>query len=221
MAHRSRSSRDYPRASRDYANGRSSRDHASSSREYTTEKTTRSDRRASLPQYNHNGHKVTKGMAPEGESGRRGFNPIKFLVISGRSSSTLSMLTNCLWPMVPVAIALVHMLVHDLSNCVLIMDTAFREAQVACCHLRHQLHRHVARRQSPRIRWSGAVPQDAPESFCSSPGDDFRFRCRDHPFHGPAQDLCRKLECHCHTSRYSRFYPRQHLALLGLLLHCW
>jgi Ca2+:H+ antiporter len=96
MAH-SRSSRDYPRSSRDYTNGRSSRDHqASSSREYTTEKTTRtepaSDRRSrrtsTLPQY----------------------NPIKFLVICGRSSSTLSMITNCLWPVVPVAIALVRIL---------------------------------------------------------------------------------------------------------------
>jgi len=118
MAH-PRSSRDYPRNSRDYANGRSSRDHhASSSREYTTEKTTRtepaSDRRSrrtsTLPQYNHNGHEVTKGMHPDGESGRRGFNPIKFLVICGRSSSTLSMITNCLWPVVPVAIALVRIL---------------------------------------------------------------------------------------------------------------
>jgi Ca2+:H+ antiporter len=111
MAHRSRSSRDHPRASREYANGRSSRDHGSSSREYTTEKTTRTeprDRRASLPQYNHNGHKVTKGVHPDGESGRRGFNPIKFLVISGKSSSTLSMMTNMLWPIVPIAIALVR-----------------------------------------------------------------------------------------------------------------
>jgi Ca2+:H+ antiporter len=117
MAHRSRSSRDYPRASREYANGRSSREHTSTSREYTTEKTTRTtaphsdrrgERRASLPQYNHHGHEVTKGMHPDGESGRRGFHPIKFLVICGRSSSTLSKLTNCLWPIVPVAIALVR-----------------------------------------------------------------------------------------------------------------
>ncbi|KAH7062924.1 hypothetical protein BKA63DRAFT_526741 [Paraphoma chrysanthemicola] len=107
MAHRARSSRDYPRASREYTNGRSSRDHHhSSSREYTTEKTTRSRRGSALPQYNHNGHEVTKGMHPDGESGRRGFNPIKFLVISGKSSSTLSMMTNLLWPIVPVAIAL-------------------------------------------------------------------------------------------------------------------
>jgi hypothetical protein len=108
MAHRSRSSRDYPDGHRH----RSSR-----SREYTSEKprsvpppqtSDRRDRRgSSLPQYNHNGHKVTPGLHPEGESGRRGFNPIKFLVITGRSSSTPSMLVNCLWPIVPIAIALV------------------------------------------------------------------------------------------------------------------
>ncbi|KAG9192551.1 hypothetical protein G6011_11285 [Alternaria panax] len=104
MAHRSRSSRDYPSGH----GHRSSRE-----RRYTTEKTTRNeDRRdrsrrgSSLPQYNHNGHRVTPGLHPEGESGRRGFNPIKFLVISGRSSSTPSMLVNCLWPIVPIAIAL-------------------------------------------------------------------------------------------------------------------
>ncbi|CAI9637921.1 unnamed protein product [Alternaria burnsii] len=105
MAHRSRSSRDYPSGH----GHRSSRE-----RQYTTEKTTRrgdddrrdrSRRRSELPQYNHNGHRVTPGLHPEGESGRRGFNPIKFLVISGRSSSTPSMLVNCLWPIVPIAIA--------------------------------------------------------------------------------------------------------------------
>jgi Ca2+:H+ antiporter len=114
MARHSRSSRDYPRASQEHANGRRSRDHHSSSREYTTEKATRTaaprgDRLASLPQYNHNGHEVTKGVHPDGESGRKGFNPLKFLVISGRSSSTLSMMTNLLWPMVPIAIALVQL----------------------------------------------------------------------------------------------------------------
>lgn len=49
---------------------------------------------------------MTKGIHPEGESGRKGFNPLKFLVIAGKSSSTLSMTVNLLWPVVPVAIAL-------------------------------------------------------------------------------------------------------------------
>lgn len=144
MAHRSRSSRDYPRASREYANGRSSRDHGSSSREYTTEKTTRRGDRAALPQYNHAGHKVTPGLHPDGESGRRGFNPLKFLVISGRSSSTPSLLVNCLWPIVPIAIALVRLFVRDINETRLTNALAFRKAKVASRHFHHQLHRHVA-----------------------------------------------------------------------------
>lgn len=59
-----------------------------------------------LPRYNHNGHAVTPGIEPEGESGRRGVHPLKFLKICFKSSCTLSMLVNILWPIVPVAIAL-------------------------------------------------------------------------------------------------------------------
>lgn len=108
MAHSSRPSRDYPHG---HGHGhRSSRDRAYSSdkpRSRRPSEDHRGRRRESLPQYNHNGHKVTKGIHPEGESGRSGFHPIKFLVISGKSSSTPSMLVNLLWPIVPVAIALV------------------------------------------------------------------------------------------------------------------
>jgi Ca2+:H+ antiporter len=95
---------------------RSSREYAS--REYTTEKPRRrsqqngsngrrDSRAGALPQYNHNGHEVTKGLHPDGESGRKGFNPIKFFTLAFKSSSTLSMMANFLWPVVPVAIALV------------------------------------------------------------------------------------------------------------------
>ncbi|EMD64684.1 hypothetical protein COCSADRAFT_140739 [Bipolaris sorokiniana ND90Pr] len=109
MAHSSRPSRDYPHAHTHGHGHRSSRDRA-----YSTDKPRsrrpsedhRGRRRESLPQYNHNGHKVSKGIHPEGESGRSGFHPIKFLVISGKSSSTPSMLVNLLWPIVPIAIAL-------------------------------------------------------------------------------------------------------------------
>ncbi|KAF2733001.1 vacuolar calcium ion transporter /H(+) exchanger [Polyplosphaeria fusca] len=59
-----------------------------------------------LPRFNHNGHEVSKGIAPEGESGRRGIHPLKFLRICFRSSSKVSMAVNVLWPIVPVAIAL-------------------------------------------------------------------------------------------------------------------
>ena len=59
-----------------------------------------------LPIYNHNGHKVTKGIKPEGESGRWGVHPWHFIRISFRSTSHMSMLVNVLWPFVPAAIAI-------------------------------------------------------------------------------------------------------------------
>ncbi|KAL8717303.1 MAG: hypothetical protein Q9225_005435 [Loekoesia sp. 1 TL-2023] len=57
------------------------------------------------PVYNHNGHKVTRGIHPDGESGRKGVHPHHFLRISARSTSKLSMVVNVLWPFVPAAIA--------------------------------------------------------------------------------------------------------------------
>lgn len=59
-----------------------------------------------LPQYNHNNHEVTRGINPDGESGRRGFSPLHFLKITWRSSCTASRVVNVLWPFVPAAIAL-------------------------------------------------------------------------------------------------------------------
>lgn len=56
--------------------------------------------------YNHNGHKVHKWVQPDGESGRRGFNPLKFLAICFRSTATASMLTNILWPFTIAAMVL-------------------------------------------------------------------------------------------------------------------
>lgn len=56
--------------------------------------------------FNHKGHKVTKGIAPDGESGRKGFNPLKFLKICFRSTCKASMAVNVLWPFVIPAIAL-------------------------------------------------------------------------------------------------------------------
>jgi len=103
--------RQQSRSSREY---RPSQDQGYTSRESTNEKPRRRSQQksngrgndAGLPQYNHNGHKVTKGIHPDGESGRRGFNPLKFLKIAFKSSSTLSLMVNLLWPVVPVAIAL-------------------------------------------------------------------------------------------------------------------
>jgi Ca2+:H+ antiporter len=53
-----------------------------------------------------NATKLTRGIQPAGESGRRGIHPWKFLKISARSVSTLSAATNILWPFVPAAIVL-------------------------------------------------------------------------------------------------------------------
>ena len=55
--------------------------------------------------YNHNGHLVTKGIQPEGESGRKGIQLFQFLKICWRSSSRASQAANVLWPFVPAAIA--------------------------------------------------------------------------------------------------------------------
>ena len=62
--------------------------------------------------YNHNGHKVTKGIHPDGESGRKGIHPWKFLKVCYRSTSTASKFVNVLWPFVPAAIA-VHFIWPD------------------------------------------------------------------------------------------------------------
>jgi Ca2+:H+ antiporter len=59
-----------------------------------------------LPQYNHNGHLVTKHIKPEGESGRSWIHPWMFLRICFRSTSTASKVVNVLWPFVPAAIAI-------------------------------------------------------------------------------------------------------------------
>ncbi|OAP63193.1 calcium/proton exchanger [Fonsecaea erecta] len=59
-----------------------------------------------LPRYNHNGHLITKGIHPDGESGRRGIHPIQCLKVIWISSCTVSSWVNLLWPFVPAAIAL-------------------------------------------------------------------------------------------------------------------
>ncbi|KAF2138055.1 uncharacterized protein K452DRAFT_311835 [Aplosporella prunicola CBS 121167] len=59
-----------------------------------------------LPRFNHNGHKVTTGIHPDGESGRAGFHPWHFFRICYNSSSKASKVVTFLWPFVPAAIAL-------------------------------------------------------------------------------------------------------------------
>ena len=58
------------------------------------------------PLFNHQGHKVTKGIQPDGESGRGGVHPLHFLRICFRSTSHASMIVNVLWPFVPPATAI-------------------------------------------------------------------------------------------------------------------
>lgn len=59
-----------------------------------------------LPTYNDNNVKHSKHVDPDGESGRRGINPLKFMKLIWKSSSTASSWTNLLWPFVPAAIVL-------------------------------------------------------------------------------------------------------------------
>ncbi|OAL34043.1 calcium/proton exchanger [Fonsecaea nubica] len=59
-----------------------------------------------LPQYNHNGHLIRRGIHPDGESGRSGIHPGYFFKIIWTSSCTVSSWVNILWPFVPAAIAL-------------------------------------------------------------------------------------------------------------------
>lgn len=58
------------------------------------------------PVFNHNGHKVSRGIKPDGESGRAGIHPWHFTRICFRSTSHVSMAVNVLWPFVPAAIAI-------------------------------------------------------------------------------------------------------------------
>ena len=78
-----------------------------------TQRNSPSNNEKHLPQYNHMGHKVTRGIKPEGESGRSGIHPWHFLRICFRSTSTLSLIVNVLWPFVPAAIA-IHFARKDL-----------------------------------------------------------------------------------------------------------
>ena len=76
---------------------------------------------AHMPGFNHNGHKITKGIHPDGESGRWGVHPWHFLRICFRSSSHLSLVVNILWPFVPAAIA-IHFARPDLHLWVFILN---------------------------------------------------------------------------------------------------
>ncbi|KAG4414731.1 hypothetical protein IFR04_012118 [Cadophora malorum] len=72
----------------------------------SNDSTSREKHAQTLPTHNstRNGNeksKIFNGIQPEGESGRRGFHPFKFLKICWKSASFV----NLLWPVVPAAIA--------------------------------------------------------------------------------------------------------------------
>ncbi|KAF7875318.1 hypothetical protein EAF04_002490 [Stromatinia cepivora] len=69
---------------------------------------TEEDRLIPAFEVNHLGFRVTTGIAPEGESGRRGLSPIKCIQICWKSSSGASQAVNFLWPIVPVAIVVTY-----------------------------------------------------------------------------------------------------------------
>lgn len=74
-----------------------------------------------MPGFNHNGHKVTKGIHPDGESGRGGVHMWHFIRICFRSTSHLSLVVNVLWPVVPAAIA-IHFARPDLHLWIFILN---------------------------------------------------------------------------------------------------
>lgn len=69
---------------------------------------TEEDRLIPAFEVNHLGFRVTTGIAPEGESGRKGLSPIKCIQLCWKSSSGASQAVNFLWPIVPVAIVVTY-----------------------------------------------------------------------------------------------------------------
>lgn len=66
------------------------------------------EKESALPQHHGpNGHHKNSRIKKAGESGRSFVHPWIFLYCCFRSSSRMSMAVNVLWPLVPVAIAVV------------------------------------------------------------------------------------------------------------------
>lgn len=62
-----------------------------------------------LPSNSGHHSRFWKKIHEDGESGRKGFHPYHFLHCCWMSSNTISMCVNVLWPVVPVAIAVVSL----------------------------------------------------------------------------------------------------------------
>jgi Ca2+:H+ antiporter len=76
-------------------------------------------------------HRINTGIQPEGESGRKGIHPIRFLKICWISASRASRLCNLLWPVVPAAIA-VRYTHTDLHLAIFILNYI---AMIPCANL--------------------------------------------------------------------------------------
>jgi Ca2+:H+ antiporter len=81
--------------------------------------------------YNGDRVRVSTGIQPEGESGRKGIHALLFLRICWRSSSLASRVVNVLWPVVPVAIA-VKYLRPDLHLAIFILNYL---AMIPCANM--------------------------------------------------------------------------------------
>jgi Ca2+:H+ antiporter len=106
------------------------------------EKTHSGSRSPTLPTHNGEvngevngqGKKITPGIRAEGESGRRGFHPLKFLHINVRSSSKVSAAVNILWPFVPVAIACRYALPESPNKALIVFILSYI-AMVPCANM--------------------------------------------------------------------------------------
>jgi len=72
-------------------------------------------------------------IRPEGQSGRSGFHPFKFLRITFRSASWVSMVVNVLWPLVPAAIAMRYTLNDGHHNLAIFIVSYL--AMIPCANL--------------------------------------------------------------------------------------
>lgn len=99
-----------------------------------------------LPTWMENGRLVTKGVNPEGESGRSGFHPFHFLHVAWNNSNTLSKWVNLLWPLVPAAIA-VHFALPDRHRIIFSLNYM---AMIPCANMVGFAGQELARKM-PRV----------------------------------------------------------------------
>jgi Ca2+:H+ antiporter len=75
--------------------------------------------------------RVTTGIQPAGESGRKWINPLQFLRICYRSTSRASRICNIFWPVVPAAMAVTYVRT-DLHLAIFVLNYL---AMIPCANL--------------------------------------------------------------------------------------